>query len=119
MKKLMMLLCFVLVGGFCLADPVTVDFKVGIYDLYPLCPGHGKMPLRIPTIILDDSQVYFHDTHPDYTLTLLNEDGDVVYSTVVPAGTSTVTLPATLTGDYELRLYPDGSNFYFYGDITL
>ena len=102
-----------------MAAPVTIDFKVGIIDLYPLYPGHGKMPLRIPTIILDDSQIYFHDSHPDYTLTLLNEEGDVVYSTVVPAGTGTVTLPATLTGDYELRLYPDGTAYFFYGWIEL
>lgn len=114
-----MLLCFVLVGGFCLADPVTIDFKVGITDLYPLCPGHGKMPLRIPTIIMDDSQVYFHDAHPDYTLTLLDVNGDVVYTAIVPAGTGTVVLPATLTGDYELRLYPDGTAYYFYGYVDL
>jgi hypothetical protein len=43
----------------------------------------------------------------------------VAYSTIVPAGTGTVTLPATLTGDYELRLYPGGTAYFFYGFVTL
>jgi hypothetical protein len=53
------------------------------------------------------------------TVQLLDEDGYVVYTTFVPASTPTVVLPSTLSGDYELRLIPSGSAYYFYGDITL
>ena len=96
-----------------------IELSVGIIDETPIIRIPTKAPVKPMRINLENYQIELSALHPDYTLTLLNEDGEVAYSTTVPAGTSTVTLPAALTGDYELRLYPDGSNFYFYGDITL
>jgi hypothetical protein len=55
----------------------------------------------------------------DLTLVLLDEDGDEAYTAFVPAGTSAVILPATLSGDYEIQLYPDGSSYYFFGWVSL
>ena len=37
--------------------------------------------------------------------------------TVLPAGTNTVVLPATLSGNYEVRLI--WGNWYFFGQISL
>ena len=119
MKKFFVTMCFVLVGMVCMADPVSVDFSVEIIDNSPILPGHGKSPILVPSVMLNDHQLEFQGNHPVYTLVLLHEDGEVVYSTVVPTGTSTVVLPATLTGDFELRLYPDGTAYFFYGWIEL
>ena len=51
-------------------------------------------------------------------LTLLDEDSEVVYQTVVPSSVSVVVLPATLSGDFELQL-DYGGNYYFYCEIAL
>ena len=96
-----------------------IELSVGFTDETPIIRIPTKAPVKPMHINLENHQIELSALHPDYTLTLLNEDGDVVYSTVVPAGTSTVTLPATLTGDYELRLYPDGTAYFFYVHIEL
>jgi hypothetical protein len=53
----------------------------------------------------------------DFTLELRDEDDTVVYSTLVPAGTTQVVLPSTLSGDFELRLAAD--TYYYRGYISL
>ena len=54
---------------------------------------------------------------PPFTLVLLDEDGVVVYSTFVPAGTTMIVLPSTLSDDFELRLV--GDTYYYRGYINL
>jgi hypothetical protein len=53
----------------------------------------------------------------DYTLELRDEDDVVVYSAFVPAGTTQVVLPSTLSGDFEIRLV--GDTYYYRGYIEL
>ena len=53
----------------------------------------------------------------DYTLNLYDEDGEVVYTVFVPAGTTQVILPTTLSGDFELRF--ETATYYYYGYISL
>lgn len=96
-----------------------IELSVGFTDETPIIRIPTKAPVKPMHINLENHQIELSALHPDYTLTLLNEDGDVVWQTIVPAGTSTVTLPATLIGDYELRLYPDGTAYFFYGCIEL
>ena len=119
MKKLLFLTTLVCIMPFSSISGNNIYLSVKYTDESPIIGIPHKSPVKLMQINLDNHQLEFNASHPDYTLTLLNEYGDVVYSTVVPAGTSTVTLPATLTGDYELRLYPDGTAYFFYGDITL
>lgn len=121
MKKVLVLFVFVLCATTTVCAqsvfeiPFTVEhiLKGGADNPLP------KSPVRPPKATLENHLLTIITSHPDYTLTLLNEDGDVVWQTFVPEDVSTVTLPDALTGDYELRLYPDSSNYYFYGDITL
>ena len=77
------------------------------------------MPPKAPSLEQDGHSILFEDQHSDYTLCIVDDNGVIVYSCYVPSSVITVTLPSTLSGDYELRLYPDGSSIYFYGDITL
>lgn len=62
--------------------------------------------------------LFFTNVGYDLTLVLLDEGGDIVCTTEVPAGTAEVDLPATLSGTYVLELYPSGS-YYFYSEIIL
>lgn len=78
----------------------------------------GRSPIVRPNVSIEDHVLYFNNSHPDYTLTLLDEDGFVAYQAFVPAGVSVVVLPATLSGEFELRL-DFGSTYYFYAFIEL
>lgn len=79
--------------------------------------GNGKAPAR-PWLITQNENVLTMSTTPcDYTLTLYDEDGDVVYTAYLPAGTTQIVLPTTLSGDFEIRLEAD--TYYYFGYILL
>jgi len=79
--------------------------------------GNGKAPAR-PWYISQDASVLTMSATPcAYTLVLCDEAGVVAYTAVLPAATTMVTLPATLSGDYEIRFVAD--TYYYYGYITL
>ena len=82
-----------------------------------LGPEH-RSPETAFYVYQDDHTLYFgEESHAAFTLTLLDEDG-VVWQTYVEATATSVDLPASLSGNYQLRLSynPD---FYFYSGITL
>ena len=53
----------------------------------------------------------------DYTLELRDGNDVVVYKDFVPAGTTQIVLPSTLSGDFELRLVAD--TYYYRGYLSL
>lgn len=79
--------------------------------------GKPKAPASPWFIELDNNVISMTATPCDYTLNLYDEDGDVVYTAFIPAGTSSVILPATLSGDFEIRFETD--TYYYYGFISL
>lgn len=71
-----------------------------------------------PIIISQDENVLTLPALMDnFMLELRDEFGLLVYSTYVPSGTTLIVLPATLTGDYELRLV--ANTYYYMGYIVL
>ena len=79
--------------------------------------GNGKAPVT-PWYINQDGNVLTMSATPcDYTLTLYDEDDELVYSTFLPAGTTLVVLPTTLSGTFEIRFETD--TYYYYGYIDL
>ncbi|MBP5339366.1 MAG: hypothetical protein J6Z14_08730 [Prevotella sp.] len=118
-KKFLFLLMFstFLYGGVKLsAKPVPLT--VGIDDPTGTMPDYPKTPNFIPFIDQNGLVITFEANHSDYMLQLLDEDGEAVYTTYVPSTLTTVTLPSSLSGNYEIRLYT-GSGIYFYGTINL
>ena len=88
-----------------------------------LNPGNGnpsipRGPVLVPDVSLDSHTLYLYNVGYDLTLVLLDEDDEVAYTAFIPANTASVVLPATLSGDYEMQLYPGGS-YYFYGWVEL
>ena len=72
----------------------------------------------VPWYIYQDGYVLSMSATPcDYNLSLYDEDEELVYSVFVPAGTTLIVLPATLSGDFEIRFEAD--TYYYYGYITL
>ncbi len=95
----------------------SINLNVSIID-----PGKGKDnphkgPIQVPEISLDDHTLYFFTPCDGYTLNLVDENDVVVYTIVIPAGTTSWVLPATLSGEYELQLI--SGNYCFWGMITL
>ena len=75
-------------------------------------------PIQPPYVTQNSNVLTFDANHADYVLTLLDEDGEEVYTTLVPSTTTTVVLPSSLTGLYEIQLYPGGA-YYYTGDLIL
>lgn len=79
--------------------------------------GNPRSPQHPPVVSLDVNTLYFYYIGYDFTLQLLDDDENVVYSTFVWGGTPSVMLPSNLEGEYELRLVTEDR--YLYGWINL
>ena len=81
--------------------PLTVCIEE---DDQPGGNGHPRSPNETPIVYIDDYTLLFEANHPDYVLNIKDEDGDVVYSTVVYSAQTQVVLPSTLSGNYQIEL---------------
>ncbi|MBP5776829.1 MAG: hypothetical protein J6W56_04695 [Prevotella sp.] len=101
-----------------LAMAGRIPLTAGIID--PGAAGNDapRDPVYVPSAEIEGNVLTVSD-HPDYVLQIVDlGDADMVYyETVLPAGTNTVVLPATLSGNYEVRLI--WGNWYFFGQISL
>lgn len=119
-KKLLTILCILALPAFMYAvnapgDPIP--FNTGYVN--PTSPGNPKpkSPVCVPIVYQDGNVLTFATACDGCTLQLVDEDDDVVYSIVIPAGTTTLVLPSTLSGTFELQIIRD--NGLFYADIIL
>lgn len=128
-RKLFALLTLVMLGGFVMdasAHSQQIEFNVGItgpgggvLDPYPGGNPTPKSEPVCPEVSQNGNILSFSYGHADYTLYLEDEEGMIVYSVLVPSTVVNVILPSTLEGEFELQLYPDSCNYYFYGYIEL
>lgn len=121
MKKLLTLLCILAMPAFMNAvSPhlgLPIPFQSGrIRPTKPLNPK-PKSPVLAPTVYIDGNVLTFETSCDGCVLQLVDEEDDVVYTIVIPAGTTTLVLPATLEGTFELQII-DGE-WMFYADIEL
>ena len=116
MKRILISMLALFIGNIVQAG-VLIDFSTyGIPDL-PIGNGYPKSPMRPPVVYIDDYTLTFVADHPDYVLTIKDEDGDVVYTTTVFSTDTQVALPPTFTGNYEIQL--NMRNWLFTGWINL
>lgn len=119
MKKLLTLLCILAMPAFINAvSPhlgLPIPFQSG--RIRPTKPRPHKSPVLAPTVYIDGNVLTFETPCDGCVLQLVDEDDDVVYTIVIPAGTTTLVLPATLEGTFELQII-DGE-WLFYADIEL
>ena len=99
------------------ADPEGVDLQVGYIDPNNGDDGQPKTPILIPEVSLDDHTLFFDTPCDGCTLRLVDANNNVVYSTVIPTGTTSLVLPSSLSGEYKLQIIQ--GNIYFYGYINL
>ena len=97
------------------AARVNVELQVEYEDPTTNQGEPSRGPVLVPEVGIEDYTLTFSTPCYGYTLELLDEDGYVVYTTVITS--DTLVLPSTLEGEYELRLYPTDSSIYFYGYV--
>ena len=116
MKKLIIFLLF-LVGGGTFAFGAQIPMQI----IDPSLPsgGHPYAPVRPWYITQDDYAFTLAATPEDYTLVVLDEEDEVVYSDILLSGSTMFVLPTTLSGDFEIRLVPYASTYYYRGYIEL
>ena len=99
------------------AQPEDVPLEVGYEDPSENQDNPHKSPVLIPEVSIEDYTLYFNTPCDGYVLRLVDEFDNVVYSTVIPVGATSLVLPSYLSGTYELQII---TGFYcFYGLITL
>lgn len=124
MKKLFvsLLMCMLSMGANAQVPQVpqgtVINFQMQITDPQVGGVALPKSPVQSPLVSIDGHTLYLYDIGYDLTLCLVDENDDVVYTVFVPAGTTSVVLPSTFTGSFELQLFPGGL-YYFVSDITL
>ena len=120
MKKFLILFCILTMPAFMSAGnaPGTpIPFQTG--RINPTEPGshNPKSPVLAPTVYIDGNVLTFETPCDGCLLQLVDEGDDVVYSIIIPAGTTSLILPSALEGTYELQIIRD--NWLFYADINL
>lgn len=96
------------------ADPIDLNWHVIIIDPTDHQGGH-RSPVQPPIVGIEDYTIYFTTPCDGCVLRIVDENGDVVYSTVIPAACTSLDLPSSLSGDYELQII---SGIYcFYAEI--
>ena len=96
---------------------VNVQLQVRYFDPTNSQGEIARGPVDPLTIGLEDHTLYMSNVDFDCELQILDENDNVVYSTFVVANTTTVVLPSTLSGDYQLLLIDEDR--YFSGWINL
>ena len=60
--------------------------------------------MMMPSVAIDEHELFFSDSHPSYIIRLENEDGDVVFEQSIPEYVLQQEIPSDLKGDYKLIL---------------
>ena len=95
-------------------EPILLDTEV--IDNVPISPNHGKAPMRMPRIYQDGYTLTLSSFHPEYIINIV-QDGETVYTSIIPAGVTEFELPACISGECTVRFV--SGRFCFTGYIVL
>ena len=98
-----------------IATPVQVQLNVCIIDPTNDQDEPQRSTVTVPSVEIEDNILYFITSCDGMELRLVNEEDEVEYTTVISG--STLVLPSTLNGNYQLQIISE--TYIFYGDITL
>ena len=99
------------------ADPTDVDLEVAYNDPDEEENGGQKSPISIPHVSIDGHTLYFYTPCDGCVLRLSDENDNVVFSTVIPTGSTSLVLPSYLSGDYKIEIIQ--GIYCFWGYIEL
>lgn len=73
--------------------------------------------MMMPSVAIDEYELFFSDSHPSYIIRLENEDEYIVFEQSIPEDVLQLEIPLELKGDYKLILF-QGKRM-FISNITL
>ncbi|MBR1556297.1 MAG: hypothetical protein IJ647_00840 [Prevotella sp.] len=118
MKKLLLTLFVLLAPILYIRAQVQgeeLELQIAYDDTPSISNPKPKTPVVIPTIIQNGHILLFITSCDNCTLRLINEDGEVEHSIVIPPGTNTLILPSYLSGEYRIEIIR--GNFCFWGYV--
>ena len=98
-------------------NPDDIDLEAGYDDPDLDQNDYPRSPILIPHVGIDGYTLTFYTPCDGCTLRLLDESGNVVYTTVIPIGATTLVLPSYLSGEYRIEIIQ--GVFCFWGYIEL
>lgn len=117
-KVILFFICLALTSGRIMAfggKPISLDTKV--IDEEAAMSGHGnKVPMRMPSIYQDGYTLTLSSFHPEYIINIV-QDGEIVYTSIIPAGVTVFELPAYVSGECAVQFI--SGRFCFTGYIVL
>lgn len=116
LKKFFIVCCLLSVSVVTYADG-WIDFQVGYNNSNNGKTPKPRTPAPAPVVYLENHTLSFNAFEDDYAIQLLDENEVVVFSNMIPAGTTSFLLPTTLEGEYQIQLIY--GNFIFTGYIEL
>ncbi len=96
-------------------EPIDVSLTLFIVNKDKQTNNYPKSP-NLSVSILDHT-LFFSNVEEDFTLTIYDGNGFLVYNTAISSVTTQIDLPNSLSGEYELRL--DADDFYYVGDVEI
>lgn len=96
---------------------IPVNFNVGYVDPQNPKDDDKRTLTLVPEVDLEDYTLTFYTPCDSCVLRLVDENNNVVYSTVIPTGTASLILPSYLSGNYEIQIIQ--GNLCFWGYINL
>ena len=116
MVRKLVLFVFLLIGGGCFSYGAQ---QIPMHIINPEGVGNGHTYAPPRPWYINENVLTMSETPEDYTLVLLDEDGEIVYSDTLPSGSTMFVLPSTLSGSFEIRLMPFASTYYYRGYLEL
>lgn len=83
----------------------------------PLQNPFPKSPILAPEVYLDGNVLSFDESLEGCTVQLLDEDSIIVFSDFIEENQTSVVLPSTLSGEYELQIVCGNITFYCYIEL--
>lgn len=121
MKKYLLSLVFLLAMGTMSADPgngggnLPLEHKPIKTDGELTQPSRG--PLQIPIVYLVENTLSFDSSIEGYTVQLLDEDENVIFTDSIEENQTDLTFPSSLSGTYELQIICGSITFYCYIEL--
>lgn len=116
---IILLLCLLATSGYTKVNseenPIEVSLVLYMVNKHNQSVNTPKSP--DPSVSIQSHSLFFSNVDEEVTLMLYDNNGELVFTTVIYPTTTQVDLPANLLGDFELRLETD--DFYYLGYIEL
>jgi hypothetical protein len=121
MKKILFSLCLCVVAAIGTAKVQKlcglIYLTVEIIDPTEETEPIEKEPILVPSVSLEGYTLIFITPCDGSTLRLVDANDNVVYSTVIPTGATSLVLPSSLSGEYQIQIIQ--GNLCFYGVSTI